>query len=159
MTASRLRVAAVQTVSGDDVAENLRVSERLVAEAVGQGAQLVLLPEYFGIFGSRATAKVGARETDGDGPQQAALERMRSRIPPASEARPWSSHPTAGESRATTRSTCSPSARAKSATTKARRSSRAASRSPSTRRAGASLSQCATTCGFPSCTGASTTSR
>ena len=76
MTASRLRVAAVQTVSGDDVAENLRVSERLVAEAVGQGAQLVLLPEYFGIFGSRATAKVGARETDGDGPQQAALERM-----------------------------------------------------------------------------------
>ena len=76
MTASRLRVAAVQTVSGDDVAENLRASERLVAEAVGQGAQLVLLPEYFGIFGSRATAKVAARETDGDGPQQAALERM-----------------------------------------------------------------------------------
>jgi nitrilase len=76
MTASRLRVAAVQTVSGDDVAENLRASERLVAEAVGQGAQLVLLPEYFAIFGSRATAKVAARETDGDGPQQAALERM-----------------------------------------------------------------------------------
>jgi nitrilase len=43
---------------------------------VGQGAQLVLLPEYFAIFGSRATAKVAARETDGDGPQQAALERM-----------------------------------------------------------------------------------
>jgi nitrilase len=76
MSRSRLRAGAVQTVSGDDVAENLRASERLVAEAVSQGAQLVLLPEYFGIFGSRATAKVAARETDGDGPQQAALERM-----------------------------------------------------------------------------------
>ena len=76
MSGSRLRVGAVQTVSGDDVAENLRASERLVAEAVSQGAQLVLLPEYFGIFGSRATAKVAVRETDGDGPQQAALGRM-----------------------------------------------------------------------------------
>ena len=76
MSGSRLRVGAVQTVSGDDVAENLRASERLVAEVVSQGAQLVLLPEYFGIFGSRATAKVAAREADGDGPQQAALGRM-----------------------------------------------------------------------------------
>ena len=76
MTASRLRVAAVQMLSGDDVAENLRASERLVAEAAGQGARLVLLPEYFGIFGSRTTAKVAAREADGDGPQQNALARM-----------------------------------------------------------------------------------
>jgi nitrilase len=76
MTASRLRVAAVQTLSGDDVAENLRASEELVAEAAQQGARLVLLPEYFGIFGSRATAKVAAREIDGEGPQQNALARL-----------------------------------------------------------------------------------
>jgi deaminated glutathione amidase len=83
MSGSRFRVAAVQTVSGDDVAENLRASERLVVEAVAQGAQLVLLPEYFGIFGSRATAKVAAREPEGEGPQQDALARM------ASEHRVW----------------------------------------------------------------------
>jgi nitrilase len=76
MTASRLRVAAVQTLSGDDVAENIRASEQLVGEAASQGARLVLLPEYFGIFGTRATAKVAARENDGDGPQQNALARI-----------------------------------------------------------------------------------
>src|SRR6266704_1197866 len=48
------RVAAIQTVSGNDVAANLAAIEPLVADAAGQGAQLVLLPEYFGIFGTRA---------------------------------------------------------------------------------------------------------
>jgi nitrilase len=71
-----LRVAAVQTVSGSDVDENLRSIEPLVGEAVRQGAQLVLLPEYFGILGAHATDKVAVRETDGDGAQQAFLARM-----------------------------------------------------------------------------------
>ena len=70
------RVAAVQTVSGNDVAENLRAITPLVAEAATRGAQLVLLPEYFGILGARATDKVAAREIEGEGPQQAFLERM-----------------------------------------------------------------------------------
>jgi nitrilase len=76
VSASRFRVAAVQTVSGGDVATNLREIEPLVIEAARQGAQLVLLPEYFGILGVRATDKVAVRENDGDGPQQAFLERM-----------------------------------------------------------------------------------
>src|SRR5215472_2143601 len=70
------RVAAVQTVSGNNVAENLRAITPLVAEAATRGAQLVLLPEYFGILGARATDKVAAREIEGEGPQQAFLERM-----------------------------------------------------------------------------------
>ena len=37
------RVAAVQTVSGNDVAENLRAIAPLVGEAASRGAQLVLL--------------------------------------------------------------------------------------------------------------------
>jgi deaminated glutathione amidase len=76
VSASRFRVAAVQTVSGGDVATNLREIEPLVVEAARQGAQLVLLPEYFGILGARATDKVAVRENDRDGPQQAFLERM-----------------------------------------------------------------------------------
>jgi predicted amidohydrolase len=76
MSARSFRVAAVQTVSGGDVAQNLRDIEPLVHEAVAQGAQLVLLPEYFGILGARASDKVAAREHDGDGPQQAFLERI-----------------------------------------------------------------------------------
>jgi len=76
MSANSFRVAAVQTVSGGDVAQNLRDIEPLVRDAVAQAAQLVLLPEYFGILGTRASDKVAAREAEGDGPQQAFLERM-----------------------------------------------------------------------------------
>jgi len=64
------RVAAVQMVSGPDVAENLDRAGELIAEAAAQGARLVALPEYFGILGMKETDKVAAREHDGDGPIQ-----------------------------------------------------------------------------------------
>ena len=65
-----LRVAAAQMVSGGDVAANLEAARALIAEAADAGARLVVLPEYFGIFGAHATDKVAVREADGDGPQQ-----------------------------------------------------------------------------------------
>ena len=71
-----MRVAAVQTVSSGDVDANLAAVEPLIVAAKEQGAKLVLLPEYFGIFGARATDKVDARETDGHGPQQDFLSRV-----------------------------------------------------------------------------------
>jgi deaminated glutathione amidase len=71
-----MRVAAVQTVSGGDVEANLAQAAPLVAEAAARGAQLVLLPEYFGILGARATDKLAAKEADGTGPQQDFLARM-----------------------------------------------------------------------------------
>jgi nitrilase len=67
------RVAAVQMVSGGDVGANLAAAAPRIAEAAVAGARLVVLPEYFGIFGARATDKVAVRETDGAGPQQAFL--------------------------------------------------------------------------------------
>jgi predicted amidohydrolase len=72
----RFRVAAVQMVSTGDVEANLAQAEPLVAAAAADGARLVLLPEYFGVLGARATDKVDAREADGDGPQQAFLSRL-----------------------------------------------------------------------------------
>ena len=72
----RMRVAAIQTVAGGDVAANLAQSETLVAAAAAEGARLILLPEYFGILGARATDKLVAREHDGSGPQQDFLARM-----------------------------------------------------------------------------------
>ena len=78
-----MRVAAIQTVSGNDVVANIAAIEPLVVEAAKGGAQLVVLPEYFGIFGARATDKVAAREVDGAGVQQAFLERV------AREQRVW----------------------------------------------------------------------
>jgi deaminated glutathione amidase len=64
------RVAAVQTVSGGNVGENLAQIAPLIARAADAGAQLVLLPEYFGLLGARATDKLAAAERDGVGPQQ-----------------------------------------------------------------------------------------
>lgn len=68
--ASPFRVAAVQMSSAGDVAANLALASPLIAEAAAAGARLVVLPEYFGIFGSHATDKVAVREADGDGVQQ-----------------------------------------------------------------------------------------
>ena len=64
------RIAALQMVSAPRVADNLAEAGRLIALAADQGAQLVALPEYFGIMGMKDTAKVAVRETDGDGPIQ-----------------------------------------------------------------------------------------
>jgi len=71
-----MRVAAVQTISGGDVADNLAQAAVLVADAAREGAQLIVLPEYFGILGKHATDKLAAMETDGAGPQQDFLARM-----------------------------------------------------------------------------------
>jgi len=64
------RVAAVQMVSAATVEANLAVAERLIAEAVGTGAQLVALPEYFCLMGLQDTDKVAVREALGHGPIQ-----------------------------------------------------------------------------------------
>ena len=61
------KVAAVQMVSGPSVQENLQVAARLIADAVGQGARLVALPEYFCLMGMSDTDKVGVREAPGQG--------------------------------------------------------------------------------------------
>jgi len=46
-----MRVAAVQTTAGPNRGENLETARALVAEAVDQGAELVVLPEYFSVAG------------------------------------------------------------------------------------------------------------
>ena len=64
------RIAALQMVSGPRVADNLTAAGRLVDEAVAQGAQLVVLPEYFPIIGAADADRVRAREDIGRGPVQ-----------------------------------------------------------------------------------------
>ena len=68
-----VRVAALQMVSTPRVDENLATADRLIADAVAQGARLVALPEYFPIMGMSDGDKVALRETDGNGPIQAFL--------------------------------------------------------------------------------------
>jgi nitrilase len=64
------RIAALQMVSGPRVADNLALAGRLIEDAIGQGAQLVALPEYFPIIGATDADRVRAREDYGQGPIQ-----------------------------------------------------------------------------------------
>ena len=65
-----MKAAAVQMTSTRDVAANLREAGRLVAEAAGQGAQLVVLPENFSFLGATDADRVAVVEPYGDGPAQ-----------------------------------------------------------------------------------------
>lgn len=66
----KIKIAAIQTVSGPDVAANLEAAGRLIAEAAAAGARLVALPEFFVLISGDETAKVRLREEEGHGPIQ-----------------------------------------------------------------------------------------
>ncbi|WP_225031940.1 carbon-nitrogen hydrolase family protein [Paraburkholderia sp. XV] len=68
--ADPFRVAALQMVSTPERDRNLADADRLIALAAADGAQLVLLPEYFCFMGYKDTDKLTAREPYGDGPIQ-----------------------------------------------------------------------------------------
>jgi nitrilase len=65
-----MKIAAVQMISGPDVAPNLATAARLIADAAAAGAQLVALPEYFPLIGATDADRLAAREVDGNGPIQ-----------------------------------------------------------------------------------------
>lgn len=65
-----MKLAAVQMISGPEVAPNLATAGRLIAEAADQGAQLVALPEYFPLIGASDSERLAAREVEGSGPIQ-----------------------------------------------------------------------------------------
>ena len=78
MTQKEARLAAIQMVSGDDVAANLKAAAHLIAEAVDAGADLVALPENFAFVGRDDAAKLAIAEPDEGGPIQSFLaERAR----------------------------------------------------------------------------------
>jgi nitrilase len=64
------RVAALQMVSAPDRERNIAEAGRLIAQAARDGAQLVLLPEYFCFLGFKDTDKLALRETPHEGPIQ-----------------------------------------------------------------------------------------
>jgi predicted amidohydrolase len=68
-----MRIAALQTVTTPNVERNLDTARRLVGEAARDGAQLVVLPEYFCFMGHHDRDKLALAETPGDGPIQAML--------------------------------------------------------------------------------------
>lgn len=76
MTSPLSRVAAIQMVSTPSVDENIAVARRLIADAAQQGAQLVLLPEYWAAMGMQETDKLGLAEQVDVGPIQTFMAGM-----------------------------------------------------------------------------------
>lgn len=70
MLTDTMKVAAVQMVSTPAVEENFAVARRLIGDAAKQGAQLVLLPEYWPIMGMTESDKIAHAESLDDGPIQ-----------------------------------------------------------------------------------------
>ena len=68
-----MKVAALQMVSGPDVAANLATARRLLEQAAAQGARLTALPEYFCLIGQHDRDKLAIAESLGDGPMQTML--------------------------------------------------------------------------------------
>lgn len=75
----KLRVAAVQTVSGTDLEANLRAVAGLVERAAGEGAELLALPEFFAQMAADEHAKLALCEPVGNGPLQTFLADLASR--------------------------------------------------------------------------------
>jgi predicted amidohydrolase len=63
--ARALRAAVLQMSSGAVVAANHRTADRLVRQAVGAGARLVVLPETWNLMGGPARIRAGAEDLDG----------------------------------------------------------------------------------------------
>lgn len=70
------RIAAIQMVSGPELAPNLAAAERLIAAAAAAGARLAALPENFYLIGRHEGDKVKLREPDGSGPVQQFLSQI-----------------------------------------------------------------------------------
>jgi predicted amidohydrolase len=60
-----MRAAAIQLNATSDKSRNLEVAERLVREAAGDGADLVVLPEKWNVLGDAEALRDGAEPLDG----------------------------------------------------------------------------------------------
>src|ERR1700686_5568276 len=69
-SAEPVKVAALQMTSAADVAVNLELAARLLAQARAAGARVAVLPENFSFMGVRDVDKRARAEPDGDGPVQ-----------------------------------------------------------------------------------------
>jgi deaminated glutathione amidase len=76
MSAEPVKIAAVQMVSTPVMDENFAAARRLVADAAKQGAQLVLLPEYWPIMGMKESDKLAHAEQGDAGPIQKCMSDM-----------------------------------------------------------------------------------
>ncbi len=62
-----IRAAAIQMASGSNIKANMAQADKQISQAVADGAELVVLPENFGMIGVQPTDVVAFREQAGHG--------------------------------------------------------------------------------------------
>ncbi|MBT9491587.1 MAG: carbon-nitrogen hydrolase family protein [Paucibacter sp.] len=72
-----MKIAAIQMVSGPDLAANLARARHWLEQAAAQGAKLAALPEYFCLMGQADSDKLALAEAPGDA--NAPIQQMLSR--------------------------------------------------------------------------------
>jgi deaminated glutathione amidase len=65
-----MKIAALQMVSTDQLADNLAQADQLLTQAAQAGAELAVLPEYFCLIGLHDSDKLAIQEPYGAGPIQ-----------------------------------------------------------------------------------------
>ncbi len=70
------KIAAIQMASGPNLSANLLEVEKLVTEAVGAGAELIVLPENFAFMGEADQEIIKFKEAPGEGPLQTFLSQL-----------------------------------------------------------------------------------
>jgi len=73
ISTTALKVASIQMVSTPVLKDNMATATMLIKAAAEDGANLVVLPEYFCLMGLKDNDKVHAREAYGNGPIQEEL--------------------------------------------------------------------------------------
>lgn len=71
-----MKVAAIQMVSTPQPAQNFAAAQRLMLQAAQQGAELLLLPEYWSVMGMQEQDKLVLAERPGQGQMQDFLSRQ-----------------------------------------------------------------------------------
>lgn len=75
-----MKLAAIQLCSGHEVAENQRKTERFIQQAVAEGAELVVLPEYWPLMGMHEADKLNLAEDYRAGPLQSWMSQLAARL-------------------------------------------------------------------------------
>lgn len=75
-----MKVAAIQMVSTGQWSQNQQQAQALMEAAAQQGAELLVLPEYFCLIGQRDTDKLDLQEPFGQGPIQLFLAQTARRL-------------------------------------------------------------------------------
>lgn len=65
-----MKAASIQMASGSNIKANLLEAAKLIAHATAEGAELIVLPENFGMIGNRQEDVLEHREVAGSGPIQ-----------------------------------------------------------------------------------------